>query len=388
MKRLIRLLLSSPQELFRIIYYNIILLIAKIRGIKTIVYNLHHDYFFDIFESVYNLLKNEKNIRFYFSYKKENFQLYQYLRERADQALVLPNTITPFINFDLFICPEVTGPDFPFSWLPTKTIQIYHGIGNHNLYEKIDVLNRFDIHFAIGPHYVKFIKFAYQKIDRKPQIYKIGYPKLDILLQEDPLSKKLKKLYNLKDKKTILYAPHWNEFGSIHKFQEELIRAVAKFDVNVLIKPHNYLYAEFREANWQERLQNFAAEHDNITLITRPNTQELYPISDIVITDTGTTTGLEFSLTYKPLLIYCNKDWFRDKVDVGIEIEMNKTSFCFQSLAELDELIEAIIKERNSDGIEKQRQQQKIMIENYLFNPGKATEKAAAAIRSELKLDK
>ncbi len=385
MKRLIRLLLSSPQELFRIIYYNIILLIAKIRGIKTIVYNLHHDYFFDIFESVYNLLKNEKNIRFYFSYKKENFQLYQYLRERTDLALVLPNTITPFINFDLFICPEIIGPDFPFSWLPTKTIQIYHGTGTYNLYEKIDVLNRFDIHFAIGPQFVKFIKFAYQKIDRKPQIYKIGYPKLDILLQEDPLSKKLKKLYNLKDKKTILYAPHWNEFGSIHKFQEELILSVAKFDVNVLIKPHHYLYAEFKEANWKERLQNLADKHDNITVITRPNTQELYPLADILISDTGTTAALEFSLTEKPFLIYCNENWFKENKNTDIERGLNDISFCFNDLVKLKKISTAIINNDMKEDVQTQQLQQRELISKYLHNPGKATSKAVSAILKELK---
>ena len=189
MSRLLKLFASDILNIFRLFAYLVIFFIYRISGIKTIVFNLHHDYFFDIFKPVYNELKKNKQIKIFFSYSYENKKLKTYLLQNCSHKLLISNYISPFIPFDLFICPEITGPDFPISFLKTKTIQIYHGTGVYNLFEKSDVLNRFDIHFAIGPQYLDFIEEAYKNADKKPVIYKIGYPKLDSLLQLNQLQK-------------------------------------------------------------------------------------------------------------------------------------------------------------------------------------------------------
>lgn len=385
MKRFIIILLSDPIFIFKFIYYNFLTLYYKVKGKRTIVYNLHHDYFFDIFESVYKELCKSRKIIIYFSYNKKDPQLHEYLSKHIAEKFILPNTITPFINFDLFICPEVTGPDFPISFLKTKTIEIYHGSGTYNLYEKIDVLNRFDIHFAIGNQFNEFIEFAYRDKKKKPKIYNVGYPKLDVLLSDDPLSKELSELYGLGKIPVILYAPHWNEHSSIHRFGESLIEELAEMDIKILIKPHNYLFVKYEEDNWYERLKKLEKEHKNIVIVSRSNTQELYPLADIMITDTGTTAALEFSIQKKPLFIYCVEKWFENNNHVDVERELCRTSFCYHNLDELKKEIENILNKSSSmkEKLTIQRRNQEKLIENFLYHPGNATGEAVKAILKE-----
>ncbi len=350
--------------------------------------NLHHDYFYDIFESVYKELLKQKNIRIYFAYLHQKTEIKKYLLERVDKKFLVSNLISPFIPFDIFICPEVTGPDFPVSFLKTKTIEIYHGTGIYNLFEKKDVLTRFDIHFAIGPQSYEFLDYAYQDTKRNAVVYNIGYSKLDALLQENPLNEELKKMYELEGKKVILYCPHWNPDGSLHHFGEKLIEELASLDAKILIKVHNYLFVQYKEDNWKERLEDLEKRFENVILIKRPNTQELYPISDIMITDTGTTSGLEFSILKKPLFVFCNRNWFENREHVDVEEGICDASFCFDNLADLKNNITMIF-ENSKDfkqQLKIQQEKQTRLVNSFLYNPGNASESAVQSILKELGL--
>ena len=379
MHRLIPLF-KKPKHILKVVRFIFILAYYKISGCKTIVYNLHEDYFYDIFESIYHQLLNRPKTVIFFSYRAENKILLQYLQNKVPASQIIPNYISPFLIFDLFICAEVTGPDFPLSIFHTPKIEIYHGTGTSNLYEKKDVLNRFDSHFAIGPKFNEFIDFAYKEKSSKPHVYNIGYPKLDALLKPNPLTKDLKKLYKLDDKKTILYAPHWHEYGSIHKFKEALLEKLAEFDVNLLIKPHNYLYTRYANLNWKKRLKDFANQHENVTFVSNPNTQELYPISDLMITDTGTTAALEYSILQKPLIINYDAQWFADNDSVDIEKDLCDLGFCFENLKELKALVESVLIKPDENEILKQQTAQKNIVRKYLYQPGEATSRAVKAI--------
>ncbi len=350
----------------------------KLNGYRTIVYNLHHDYFYEIFAPIYLELEKDPRIKIFFSYQQKNKNLLSYLKKKNEVKRLIPNQVARFIYFDLFICPEVTGPDFPYSRLKTKTLEIYHGIGTYNLYQKKNVLNRFAIHFAIGPKFNEFINFAYQNKFPKPKVYDIGYPKLD-------------ELFNLKkndqqDFQTILYAPHWDKFGSLHKFEEKILLTLAEFDMKILVKPHNYLYFEYK--NWEKRLENICAETENLILIKEANTQKLYPQADIMITDCGTTAPFEFSILQKPFLIYRNKKWFENNKNFIIEAELEKIAFSFEDLAEMQKIIEKIRNGMLEHKITQQRGEQQKLVKKYLYNPGCATEKATTTIRKELGLKK
>jgi hypothetical protein len=376
------ILLKRPSYLLKTIYLFLLFGLQKLRGKKLIVYNLHQDYFYDIFENIYLALKKEPHLIIYFAYLEQNRKLYQYLQKQVPSAQIISNLISPFLPFDLFICAEVTGPDFPLKIFSTPKIQIYHGTGTANLYAKKNVLNRFDIHFSIGPRFNDFIQFAYLDKVKQPKVFNVGYPKLDSLI--DPNSSASR--YQLPLKSTILFAPHWTHYSALLKFEEDLLNLLASFQANILIKPHNYLYTKYADQKWYERLQNFADQHDNVTFVTNPNTQELYPLADIMITDTGTTAALEYSILSKPLLINDDPQWFNDNDSVDMERDLCDLAFCFQDLSELKILLDKLLSDPQKLKLAQQQDRQKEIVEKHLYPPGQATNKAVAAILAELNL--
>lgn len=167
---------------------------------------------------------------------------------------------------------------------------------------------------------------------------------------------------------------------------EEIITNLAKFPILLLIKPHNYLYKKYAAFNWRERILSLCDKFENVKFITEADTQIVYTISDMMITDPGTTVSLEFSLLKRPIVIYANENWFAYKEDVIIERALYDTAFSFKTVEELAKIIDNFIKKDENllQAIEKQKEEQEIILEKYLYNPGNSTPKAIEAIEKEL----
>ena len=391
--RLIRLLKNNPLCILSIIFWNCKLIYHKTKGKKTIVYNIQYDYFYAIFEPLYRKLRHRPDIDVYFAYNDKNLVLRNYLTKFIPFNKLISSQISPFVYFDLFITAEINGPDFPASIFATRKIQMYHGTGVYPLYKKIDVLKRFNIHFAVGPQFVKFIEILphYKNNINKYEI--IGYPKLDLILHPDQTEiNQLKDQYEIRDQFIILYTPHWNPYGSLQKFGLDMIHEISQIpDVVILIKVHHFLFIRYKENNWQQKINSFCSNHPNVKMVSDPNTQKIFPLGDIMITDTGTTAAFEFSLMDKPVFIYCNNDWFDDEknVDVEVERELIDMAVCFDEIKQICEFIKQL---KNNDTafmkeIQEQKLKQKQLINKYLFNPGSATEAALEIIERELNIN-
>lgn len=384
MKRFLFLLLKNPLAICKLFFYYWIFLYYKLRNQKTIVYNLHHDYFYDIFYPIAKALKKESKIKVFYSYPFDDKSLKKYLMEKCIKNRLISNLYSPFLPFDLFICAEITGPDFPINLFKTKKIQIYHGIGIHTLYDKKSVLRRFQIHFAIGINHNKFIIQELSSEKTKYKIYNIGYPKTDRILQNP--KENLKNQYTHKNRRTVLYAPHWHQYSSLHKFEEKIIEFLSKLPITLLVKPHNYLYTKYAKENWKKRLQFVCNKYSNVKFIREADTQIVYPLSDMMITDPGTTASFEFSLLQRPIVIFDDVRWFTNKNDINIEKEVYEISFRFKTLEDLKAILDNFLKkdDRFLQLVRKQKQEQENIVNTFLYNPGNATLKAVAAIEKEL----
>jgi CDP-glycerol glycerophosphotransferase (TagB/SpsB family) len=162
-------------------------------------------------------------------------------------------------------------------------------------------------------------------------------------------------------------------------------------NVLILIKVHNFLFSRYKEENWEQKFYDFCQNHPNVKYIKEPDTQSIFPLGDMMITDTGTTAAFEFSLTYKPVFIYCSQSWFDKFNDVDVEVEKKLTemALCFENI---DQIYVFAQKLQNKDpqilaNLELQKEQQKKLIDQYLFNPGSATAEAIKIIMKELKLN-
>jgi len=393
MKRLILLLIHNPLYIFQLIFYWIKFSFYNVRGIKTVVVNLHHTYFYNILESLYLGLDKHPEIRIFISYKKSNAYLRSYLLSYVDKSKLLNSQLSPFLPFSMFICPEITGPDFPFKLLKTIKVETFHGNGTGGFLEKSEVIRRFDALFAIGPKFNDVIDLITKDSSRKPRIYNVGYPKLDELFKHTELTDRLKQEYCYSDKPVILYAPHWNPYGSLHSFDSTLIEIMAKLDVTLLVKPHHYIFSKYAEDNWKDKLNTVCDKYDNVVLVSRPNTQELYPLSDLMVTDTGTSAPFEFSVLSKPFLMFDNQDWFENEEysNEDYSYEERRIGECaipFTKATELEVILTGFLSSSDiyMEARSRQLKNQKKMIADLLYNPGRATEAALEAILGELGL--
>jgi len=137
------------------------------------------------------------------------------------------------------------------------------------------------------------------KLSTKKNI-NLGYPKNDFLFNKnEEFINKLKKDYHIPNniKKVILYAPTWRKSG-VFKFPLSKSELVI---LNEFLKETNSLF--LLKGHILDAKTNFK-DYDNIKLVDRTaDIQELYLISDILITDYSSTM-FDFSLLNKPILLF------------------------------------------------------------------------------------
>lgn len=143
-----------------------------------------------------------------------------------------------------------------------------------------------------------FSKFFEHNID----IIKIGYPRNDLLINSsDKVINNIKSKYKIKnDKKIILYAPtfrdyEYNQGMSSFKFKLDfnLINNELK-DYIIIVRAHYYV-SKLAELDNFDNVYNFSDPKYDI--------QELYVISDILITDYSSVM-FDYAYTKKPILLY------------------------------------------------------------------------------------
>lgn len=362
----------------------------KLQRKKIIVFNIQTDYFYNIFEPVYLALLQNPKIQVFFAVLDRDISLKKFLRDFLPPNRIIPSTLSPFICFDLFITADINGPDLPSSIFHTPKIQMYHGVGVYPLYHKKKILSHFNIHFAIGPQFVEFVKTLPHNKKNQNNCELIGYPKLDALFEpSDEHTKKLRKLYDIGNNFVILYTPHWNPYGSLHLLKLDMLEELAKLEnVKILIKVHHFLFTKYEDEKWETKLQDIAAKHENVIYVTRPNTQEIFPLGDMLITDTGTTAAFEFSVTKKPVFVFYNQEWFENNQNTEVERTITQTAINFTTT---DEILDYVIKLMNNDSefgkeISLQKEKQEQMIKKFLYNPGCATIAALDVIKKILRI--
>lgn len=282
----------------------------------------------------------------------------------------------------MFITAQVNGCDFPLRQFPTKKLQIYHGTGTYSLNKSISFLKQFDVHFSIGPHHDNF--FSTSGI---PNFYTVGFPKTDRLFNHYYSIEEMRSQYQIPERKTtVLYAPHWSEFSSIHTLGEEMIAALAALDITLLIRPHNYLFEQYSDENWYEKLSLLEKRFANVRFITDSDTQKFFLLSDAVITDVGTTAGFECSLVEKPFFMYENNTWFDSHPNAQPESDLTQCAIGFSTQKQIVSLIQQYLdhEEPLKEKLSAQKVKQKKLKENYLYNAGDASKRAAIIIEEEI----
>ncbi|MBS1517252.1 MAG: CDP-glycerol glycerophosphotransferase family protein [Bacteroidetes bacterium] len=220
---------------------------------------------------------------------------------------------------DLFLSPHIYGTG------NENTLRVHI---NHNQpvkyqsYMKRDFIN-FDVHFLTSPLHREQTENTiknYSLENLNIRLFDIGYSKSDDLLNGKYDRKKILEDLGLDvNKKTLLYAPSWDEGLSLRSFGEEVIEELLKIEnTNLIVKLHPISYCppdgpnyEFYTGgiNWIERLSKFE-KHINFRHVTSGKTDPLLAAADVMITDLS-SVALEFIILDRPVIYIECPEFFK-----------------------------------------------------------------------------
>lgn len=152
--------------------------------------------------------------------------------------------------------------------------------------------NKYDIGFLPSNQWVENWNKCSQYYYANPKIgmYKIGWPKADNYVNID--RERFKKEFSLKygldlEKKTVLYAPAWENDGK----QDDFVKAMLKLDVNILIKQVPVNPDEFKEM--YDAINEMYELHKGIPKVTildpKTNIFEAIMAADILVSEESST---------------------------------------------------------------------------------------------------
>lgn len=403
--------ISSPKEFLikikKLFTINYLLFLDKLKGKRIIFFENQVSAHFCYTEGIWDQIKNDFRISIYFSIlssHKSNPRQFL-LNQGVKRNRIFDDSITNYcFLIDLFITPTQYLNNY-LSRGRQKNINLFHGLANKEGFILSKHLLKFDIIFLTGP----FLKEMYlnefvKKFPeaKKQEIYEIGYPKLDNLINGNYNPEEIKKRLNLDkiSKPIILYAPTWEEETSLRKYGLEIIETLLKMNIILLVKLHPMSYSDPNNImatggiDWRKQLEKYE-KYENFRNILDWNSNPYLCISDILITDIS-GIAFEFMFLDKPIIYFDVPEYFNKVLPNLLKIKYEGPSYndprtdivrnTGTVIKKPDELPMAI--EESLRNPKAKSPHRKLLMKKLIYNPGKATEEAIKVIYKLLNLKK
>ncbi len=304
-----------------------------------------------------------------------------------------------FSNIDLFLTTE----QYDMGLEGIYSVALFHGQPSKGLTFSSEVLNRFDALFLYGPmHRESLDEFVREWLPEIPShltTFEIGYPKSDDLLNGRFDTEKIRAELSLDpSKKTVLYAPAFNEGASLREHGIEIITLLAEQSkYNILVKlpidccqPTSNIYAT-GGINWFEKIGELQSRFPNLRLYSDYQIDPLLACADVLITCIS-SVGFEFLALNRPVVFIDTPEYFsgylkrrfpeKDTVDWAQRMTVNggkEFGLVVKDFRDLPAAIETVLAHPD----EYPRQQERL--KHYLlYNRGHGTEAAVAKIEELL----
>lgn len=303
-------------------------------------------------------------------------------------------------GIDLFLTSEQynKGIDGVYS------IATFHGQPAKAMTFQPGLLETFDALFLYGAiQRQAYDLFVEDFLDGQPpshlELFNIGYPKSDDLINGVYSRDAVVRSLNLDpQKKTVLYAPAFNEGASLREFGPELIEILARqSEYNIVVKlPINVRYGlsdlyATGGVDWFEKIQHFESEFPNFHLYRDDTIDPILACADVLVTCMS-SVGFEFMALNKPVVFIETPKFYtmhlppifpgRDTVSWSHRTSVNggkEFGLVVSDIQELPEALKTVL--ANPDHFPRH---QETLKQQLLYNPGRATEAAVDQIEDLL----
>lgn len=257
---------------------------------------------FTMVAPIYRAMQADPRVEFHFTATEEPARLAEIYHEAHGIRLVHPRRAA-VTRFDAYIASD-------FMWAPllreTVRIQIFHGVGGKYGFDAPDRSMRewHRLFFVNERRLRNFIARGAIDAD-SPAIRLVGMPKVDCLVDGTFQREHVLRALGLDPvRPTVLYAPTWSPASSLNALGVELVQALGRMPVNVIVKLHDRS-RDLRErysggVDWAARLRPLLVSGQG-ALAPGHDISPYLVASDLMITD-HSSAGFEFLLRDKPLV--------------------------------------------------------------------------------------
>ena len=200
----------------------------------------------------------------------------------------------------------------------------------------------------------------------------------------------------MKTKKTILYAPHWDErFSSAHQDLNGLISSMLLSGCHIIASPHRYLFEKYPKKNFELAFERWE-QHPKFVFLQGQNIISHIENVDGVVTDLLTSINAECAILKKPVWNYSceNGKKLLSEIKKGkngivystreTEKALARIAFQFKKKDQIEFWLKEWANGNREATIDWQRKLQEKFVRGYLYNPGDATEIASQIILEKI----
>ena len=283
-------------------------LLAWRGGPKRILFEAASPLSMAVFQPIYDRLRHDSRLEFWFTATDESWNGGDIFARAGITERVVTRDQVRWRKFHAYINTDFWN----MTWLPRRTrrLHLFHGLAG-----KYDL----DAPTEIAPVVATFDRLMFANTDRlrryaeaglvdpdSPRAALVGYPKVDCLVNGSLDRKTIMASLQLDGRKpTVLYAPTWSPHSSLNSMGEQIIRALADLDVNVVVKLHDRSLDKTARGSgavdWRARLAQLCRK-SAVHLAEGFDASPYLFIADALVTD-HSSVGFEFMLLDRPLIV-------------------------------------------------------------------------------------
>lgn len=178
-------------------------------------------------------------------------------------------------------------------------VYIFHSLASvHRIYRE-GAFDHYDVFFCTGPHHRRELeRYAALRGLRRPQLYDVGYYKLDRLLAAHAAH------VRRTAKTTILLAPSWGEQNLLQAHGPEIVERLLSAGMRVIVRPHPCFFQPIYPAGRRviDLLMRRYSDHPNVEIERGIDREDAFHEADLMISDfSGAAYEYAFA-TLRPVL--------------------------------------------------------------------------------------